>query len=261
VSREVKVTLKNTRAGERRLTPATTSIPRLIDVLKQFEKAVRAYAPKSISDDNDTVVIALVGVQEGSVGLSFVAQPEFIPYLAELSEDLDSRAWNSMPLKAYTAVKELHSALAKLEADFEISQEQDVGISGVVLTPLEVIPDRLAAHMRGETTLSGELVQVGGAKPKIDFRLDMTGKILHIDVPESTAQKLGSRLYQPITITGDATWNSETWEIETFEFKNVTELTPTNAEDGLESLQDILGDTWLGVDAEDFISNLRGGRE
>jgi hypothetical protein len=261
MSREIKVTLRDTRPGERRLTPGTISIPRLTEILKQIDQGARAYTPKNISEDNDDIIIALTGIKEGSLECIFSVEPEILPYIAEFTIDIEQRHWNKMPLKAYNAIFELHKSLDKLGASLEIHPDIEIGIAEVHLSHYEAIPEREAAHLTGETTLSGELVQAGGAKPKIDFRLDMTGKIMHIDVPENVAKKLGSRLYQPITITGDATWNSETWEIEKFIFKDVIETESTDSSSSLDALHRILGDTWFGVDVEEFMLELRGGRE
>lgn len=241
------------------IKPNTISIPVLIEALKDMDRGARAYAPSEIAKSKHIPVISLVEVRFGSLELHYYSPPEYALYPAAFTNDLERHNWDGMPPEAYEAARELHKFIVKIQANLRISSNMD-NVSEFEMRANDPIPKREIGMVKGSLSLPGQIIQAGGAKPAIDFRLDANNKILHgVSVDAPTARMAGERLYMPTVIQGEATWNAETWAIEDFKFTGFLERPYRPASVALSELHEILGDTWSNVSVEDFMSETRGG--
>jgi hypothetical protein len=240
------------------LTPLTTSIPTLLDTLREIDRGVRAYSSAEHAQDKSVPVIALTGVQMGSLELSFSSQADYASYATQFARDLGNQNWDSMPLDAFKASQGLYKVSRKLKADLSIETKDS--FEKIIIFKDSPLPERKIGKVSGSLTLSGQIIQTGGAEPAIDFRLDRNQKILHgIKVDVQTAKYLALRLYTPVILKGDAIWNAQTWEIEEFLYRSIVEIEYQNPSLGLEATQALVGNTWLGIDPEKYVKEIRGG--
>lgn len=256
-SAEFTMTFKSDQVS-RAIQPDTISIPTLIEALQDMDRGARAYAPSEIADSKHIPVISLVDVRFGSLELHYSSPPEYALYPTAFAHDLERRNWDGMPPKAYDAARELHRFIVKIQANLRVSSTTDRSF-GFEMRATDPIPKRERGMVRGSLSLPGQIIQAGGAKPAIDFRLDSNNKILHgISVDAQTARMAGERLYMPTVIEGEATWNAETWVIENFKFTGFLERPYQAPSAALSELHKILEDTWNDVNVEDFMAEVRG---
>ncbi len=242
------------------LTPKTVSIPLLIEALNEIDQGARAYAPPEIAKNKDIPVVSLVEVRLGSLQLNCYSPPEHALYPAAFTTDLEQQNWDRMPLEAYNAARKLHKTTVRLGANLRITSTNK-STAELEMHSSDPAPKREIGMVTGSLNLPGQIIQTGGAKPAIDFRLDANGKILHgISVDTNTARLVGQRLYTPIVIQGHATWNAETWEIEDFKFTGFLEREYQTPSVALTELHGILGKTWNDVNVEEFMADIRGGK-
>jgi hypothetical protein len=253
------MTIASNTDDSQAIKPSTVSIPKLIETLNQIDNGARAYAPSEIAKNKELPVLALTAVTSGSVQLQFSTPPEHAMFPAAFAQDLERKNWNIMPLDAYKAAVKLHKSMSHLNANLHISSDS-WGIDNISIHATDPTPKREAGLVSGSLSLAGQIIQTGGARPAIDFRLDSTGKILHgISVDTSTARLVGQRLYTPVVITGEAVWNADTWEVEEFKFISLSDSLYQSPSAALAELHQLLGNTWSDVDVDKFMLEVRGG--
>lgn len=257
---EFQMTFSAIENSNREISPSSISIPKLIEALREMDRGARAYAPPEIAEDREIPIIALTGIHFGSLNLQFFVPDDYVLFTAAFTNDLEQQNWNQMPFKAYEAASNLYKTTSQMKANLRIFSLNNDALE-VVIRAEDRAPERKVGFTSGSVSLPGQIIQAGGAKPAIDFRLDSTGKTLHrIAVDTVTARLVGSLLYTPVVIQGEATWNSDTWEIEKFIFGGLVDSPYQIPSSALGELHEILGDTWSSIDVETFITELRGGR-
>ena len=241
------------------LIPATTSIPNLLSAVHEMDRGARAYAGPSIAKDKSLPIMALTEIRKGSLELVYESSPHFAVHAQAFAQDIADQNWNAMPLEAFNAVTNLYKTKLRLGAELKI---KSIWADATLITTIAVdaeMPKRTVGMLQGTTTLAGQVIQTGGASPAIDFRIDSSRKIIHgIAVDELTARKLGERLYTPVLLRGIATWNTQTWEIQSFKFEGVIESKYTGAVAGLAMLQELSRGVWDDVNIDQFIAEVRG---
>lgn len=238
------------------LSPETTSIPVLIEALHEIDSATRAYAPSELASIKELPIITLAEITHSSLGVGLRSAEQYQPYIEAFANDFEHQNWDMMPMKAFLSVAKLYKTTKKLGAKLHIQFQEH----SIYILPSDPPPKRMAARATGTLALAGQIIQSGGAKPAIDFRMDKDNQIIHgIKVSEEMAKKLGNRLYTPVILRGYATWNTESWEIEEFEFNEVLEADFTEAEIGLARMRKYLSNVWDDVDVEAYMQDVRGG--
>lgn len=114
--------------------------------------------------------------------------------------------------------------------------------------------------LSGETTIFGTCFEAGGDPAFVKVELD-DGQKLRVPAPKAVAQSAAKRLYQPIGLTGQATWDSITYEMLTF---NATALSPFKGGDPVASfrkLAELSAGRLDNVTAAQFVAEVRGGTD
>jgi len=116
--------------------------------------------------------------------------------------------------------------------------------------------------LRGETTLEGKVMRVGGAgKLRCALRIPRRPRLLYCDVPnENLIRELASRLYDNVTVHGIADFlQGGYWRIVGFEIQGFNQRKELNVSSVLKDLYDAGGSYWDDVDdPTSYIQGLRG---
>jgi hypothetical protein len=159
--------------------------------------------------------------------------------------------------EAQERLSEASSKVAGRGWILEIRESQALQIRGSVVSSDRLIPKPNRKIVAGTTAIIGRCVRVGGAtSPKATINLD-AGGTLYIDVSESIAKQLGTRLYETVSIEGHAKWDSESMDIAEFCADQVTPYHRTPLLAGLQALADAAQGRWNDVDAVSFENELR----
>jgi len=112
----------------------------------------------------------------------------------------------------------------------------------------------------GTTALLARCLRVGGAtQPKAELRLTKGGGLLHVQVSEVIARRLGHHLYEEIQLTGNATWRTDTWEIVDFQVETVAEFKRIAPSIAFRELAEVAGDALK--DSDVWTLAIRGSDE
>ncbi len=132
------------------------------------------------------------------------------------------------------------------------------GIASAEITPITDLRITKSFFIRGETTIYGTVVRIGGSEPKIRVQAD-NGTYFSVVTTASNAKDLTSHLYERIGVKGIATWKKENNELIEIKLKSFVLLSKLPLSERLKGLQNLLGKYWIDVDnPDDFITSLRG---
>ena len=111
--------------------------------------------------------------------------------------------------------------------------------------------------IKGETTLYGELIRVGGSSPRGMMRL-LEGQTLYFDVDRSIVQELGSKLYTVVGLKGVAEWWAEDLSIKQFSAEEITDYRETPITVAVSRLSDAIRKYYKHIDdIEEYMADLR----
>lgn len=110
------------------------------------------------------------------------------------------------------------------------------------------------------TTIYGELIAVGGAKPNINIHLSIPERKrkLICKITESDAKILGSRLYTTVGVYGKAIRKLPSMEILKFTVMRVTDYSEEDRAESIAKLRKIFSDCCKDIDLDQMLNNIRG---
>lgn len=135
------------------------------------------------------------------------------------------------------------------------------GIEGVETAEINVdtgirISDSL--YFKGETTVYGKIIRIGGSEPKVRIQTD-SGKSLSIVTTRQNAKDLSPHLYNKIGVKGIGKWKKENNELVELKAKSFVILSDIPLTEKLKGLSSLLGKYWKNIDnPDDYIATLRG---
>ena len=107
---------------------------------------------------------------------------------------------------------------------------------------------------KGETTIYGKIIRIGGEDPKLHFRINDEEKLI-FDIDEALAKKLSPRLYEFIGLSGIATWNLFNFHIENFEIKSIIQLDNKPLSATFDEVKGLIGKYWDEIeDVESYLN-------
>lgn len=229
--------------------------------VSHWEAAVRAMAADEGLAETDVPLLSLVGVREGSAEYQLESPPTLAPGIDRLRRALRAEDWLGIPPAALTALHEANKVQRRAGWTIDFVDRGDHPGAPPRFSLPELIPVPPPPEMvRGTTSLIGTCVRVGGAEPKIDIRpLDPGSNIQHLKCTRDLAQQAAGLLYEVVVLEGEATWNSDTWCIESFKVKRIVPYRPEELPEAFTELADASGGSWDEVDAAEYVASARRG--
>ena len=117
----------------------------------------------------------------------------------------------------------------------------------------------VSPYVKGTSTIFGKCIRVGGSEPKVDVRLPNRSRLLHVKVTEEMARRLARNLYDNVAMTGEATWERDTWFIVNFRATSVVNIQSGTPLQAFKELGEMVGEKWKGIDVERFVEEMRSG--
>lgn len=240
------------------LGPATMSAKDLGDILREFQLTIESHAKEIKQDIDKAVPISLLEIGDGSTVLALgLDAGAWVAYL-DVANLVNSGRFQELAkdVKAHLARFEDWSRKRHWTFRF-LNPAAEAGVE-MVIDPVNGIAAAAAPVLiRGGATLVGECIRLGGKEPKVDIRRVPQGNTIHASATKEIVQQLADRLYQVISVEGEATWDASTWEIRAFTVKSVNPYRPGRVDEGIKELARISGDAWKDVDALEYVRSLR----
>lgn len=239
--------------------PDTTRASDLADLLAHFEKAILETARAQGMELADDPFVSLVGIAPGSNRLTWAVATLVLPAVSAVSSAVSTGHVDDLPRPAHQALHEISKrAVDRKWAVRVIADDQSSIAAAEISEQRPVSPPPPVPEVRGTTTLFGRCIRVGGVRPRAEISLERGGT-LYIDVSEALARKLAQRLYDQVCLHGEAAWNTETWNIQSFLATDVLEYQPLPLSRAFHELSVAANGAWDAVDVDAFVTERRSG--
>jgi hypothetical protein len=258
----IKINLKGKKA-----LPDKIGMGELGDLLKHLESAIKASIPiedrieHSESPDRSEPIISLVSLREGnSVDMGTAILGFGISAIRDISISIDDRRFDMLEPKTHDELRRASNWLVKRGLELELEANEELNVRAFHISKRDPIPPPTLPDFTidGQATIWGYLVKVGGEKPRSIVYFPDKSKIT-LTSDELVAKDLAAHLYDEVGIEGIATWRSRDWKLVAFKPLRVLDYRPSNT-DIEQTFQDLSSATqgrWEGVDAEEYIKDLR----
>ena len=242
--------------------PQTTPLKSLVDFLTNLEATILETAKaQNVATKADEAPLSLVEIATGSNRLGLAVSPVFVPVIAEITCAINTQNFSAIPDRAHRSLYEIYEQ-AKIENwEVHFVEDKSLAIEMATLSNKRPIPNPASPYVQGSSTIFGTCIRVGGAEPKVDIRLPNRARLLHVEVTEEMARSLARNLYDSIAMTGEATWESETWSIVNFKATSVVNIQSGSPLRAFEELGEVVGEKWKDIDVDRFVEKLRSGKE
>ena len=243
------------------VSPETVDVRDLCALISQFETALRAALPLADAVTQSEALLSLVAVSPGSDRLTFLPSPAGFTALVIIGTALAAADFSELPLPAHEACAAVSKAVVARDwtlriTGAKIGQKQPIEISKH--RPVPKPPAPIIAE--GNTTLYGILIRVGGDTPRATLK-PAAANAITVDLTHDQAKDLGRRLYDEIGLHGDARWNRDTHELDSFTVRRVLTYEKTDILTAFQELAEAAEGRWDGIDAAKFVKNLRSERQ
>ncbi|HMR81722.1 MAG TPA: hypothetical protein PKE30_01270 [Niabella sp.] len=237
------------------IRPEKVKPSEIAQLLANFERVIINQAQlESPGIDSDEVLFCFDKIDDQSLDLIFkvIKLKEILvgSYLT-IATAFNTGDYSKIDRNAISPLRDIVKFTRKhnCEGSFKLNDET---LSS--FTPNVEINYNLPQSIKGETTIYGKIIRVGGEEPRIHFRTSDDEKLI-FDIDEILAKKLATKLYDFIGITGTATWNINNFKIENFKIDKIIEIDNKPITETLEELRGIIGKYWDEVEDVDSYLN------
>lgn len=239
--------------------PETTRASDLAELMAHFEKAILETAAAQGVELSDDPFVSLVSIEPGSNRLKWVVASTVLQAVTAVSGAVASDNFDQLPRTAHQALHDISKqATARHWSVKFVSDDPTVVPAAEISVDDPVPPPPPVPEVRGTTTLFGRCIRVGGVRPRAEISLEHGGT-LFIDVSESLARKLAQRLYDQVCLDGEASWDAETWSIQSFKATAMADYAPGSLVGAFRDLAANAGGAFDGLDVEAFVWQRRYG--
>jgi hypothetical protein len=239
------------------VVPETTRAGDLAEFLTNIEKSIFETSRAQGLKASEEQIISLTGVDKSSNKLTFTVASILLPATAVISDALDTKSYEKLPRLAHEALHEVSKQAVKRKWEIRFNKDDSLGIKECTISEEKQIPPAPPpAYIEGTTTIYGRCIRVGGVKPRAEIQL-YQGSNIFIAVSELMAKELAKSLYEHVCIEGKARWNPDDWTIEEFEGQRMLEFRNTDALTAFRNLSVGADNRWDGIDAIEYVKNLR----
>ena len=206
----------------------------------------------------DQVRIGLSAISSGSMTMVFTPNLDAltVPAAERVMQAIDDQAFDGLPAGTLKALKTLQAFTHRHDATTEFRTLNGASVLLAAMTPKTSIPE--PARLAGETTLYGDILRVGGAEPKVQFR-SIDNEIVYCDATRDMTRQAALRLYERVGLRGEAVWDLETLKLESFRIEEILDFEDVGIVQAFAELRDSVGGYFDQIaDVDAFVEELRG---
>ena len=237
------------------VTPETVDVVDLYALLADYRRAILATACSlDVELTENEAVISLVAVGKGSVKQTVSVPKRAGQCVRQVSRAVSTGDWTKCSPDAQDAMASASSLLAR--KNYALSLPPFYRQRPVVMTGGMVTKSPPPLLLNGPTTLYGEVREAGGKEPHVELVLP-NGQSVRVEGTRETVKKLGTVLFEPIALQGDATWDATTGRILRFRVDSWSPFDAESVHEGFAELAAIAGNRWEDADAVKYVRQLR----
>jgi hypothetical protein len=211
-------------------------------------------------------VLKLVGVRAASAGyaISTPLRDGALDILDTMGRDINDPANANWSASTISSLKDISEIAKTLGVKVEIRKPNKGSRLGDVIariTPKTYEEVANSAFVHGQTSLYGTVERIGGSSAaRCAFWLPGESKLIYCSVKsEELAKKLGSFLYQDISIHGSAKWLRANWRVCSFKIVSFEPPKAGSFKEALSAIWEAGGKVWDNIeDPNEYLNDIRG---
>ncbi|MCL4870399.1 MAG: hypothetical protein KJ063_15650 [Anaerolineae bacterium] len=240
------------------IRPGVIRSKEIAEVITAVEEMIATYVTHANPTlKKESVVVGLTAVEDGSLKLTFSPNlPELtVPAAQAITESIRQNDYHLLPIGTIKGLQELSKFTRRHNCDAEFYTQNGNSVYLATMTPDTEIP--MESPLKGETVIYGEVTRVGGADPKVQFRM-IDGTLVYCETTKELARDIGAKLYMQVGLRGQASWNAKTLELESFLVEEIISYEDISIIDAMNELRTAVGDVFDAVDdIEEYAKQLR----
>ena len=181
--------------------------PEQVDAQRFFDVASATLAALNhLSRTQRGEILTFKGVQVVNKCVAAVTRPSNPTLAMLLSEHVSALVHEDVhaPREIFSQVRRLQNTVSSLRPNETLSI-----VSGDRKVPIRVREQFKAQPGFGTTAFRGELIRVGGRRPKARFRELLTAEIIELGCKKATAVELAKNLYATFDIEAQVAWKDD----------------------------------------------------
>lgn len=243
------------------VAPETVRASDLADFVSDLEAAISAATPEAEAIDQEQTqeaIVSLVGIERGSSNLTFAVSSAAFLSVRAISQAIATDDYRTLPPKTHERMHQISNQAIRKGWSLEFVEDEGSLISAAVISCDHPVPPPAPTVVTAPTTIWGELMRVGGAKPRAEIRLP-NKELLYFDLTREMAKQLVDSLYEIVSIEGEGTWTLGDRSLIGFKATRVTHYRPERSSilDAFKELADLAKGRWDNVDAVEYVHSLR----
>lgn len=236
------------------VNPSTVKPHEIADLIRSFEDALLFTIKENNSEiDTDQLLFSFEDIKNESLGLRFIPKKIVgivISSYISISTCLNSGLFHTLnndtlkALKIFTKFTKKHNCVGYLKRNGETLS---------TLTPTTEIPINKNILIKGETTIFGTLIDVGGNNPNVHLRINDEYELI-FDITLEKAKQLANKLYEKVSLNGTAKWDAENLKIVDFKLNEISDYTPSSTYEAIKKLRKLTNGYWNKFNTNDEIN-------
>ncbi len=239
------------------IEPSAVTANEFAKIVMAYENALLAVIKKNHPARVGIDFISIVKVKNESLTIEADPHTDDIKEAAnEINTAIKEKKVNRLPYEAVENLVVFQNFINKYGCKAILN-----GIEGVETAEINVESDiRIseALYFKGETTVYGKIIRIGGSEPKVRIQTD-NGKQISVVTTRQNAKELSPHLYSKIGIKGTGKWKKENNELVELKAKSFVVLSDIPLTEKLKGLGNLLSKHWIDIDnPDDYLISLRG---
>jgi len=240
------------------INPSNVKPSEIAELISNFEKALLVSIKEDSEIDTNEILFTFEEIANRSLDLLFKPKPSknisndtFNNSYRKLSKRISESDFDGFSNEGLIALRGIckFTRKHKCVGSFRLNNET---LSSI--TPTTEISIKQPLCLKGETTIYGELIDVGGDNPNIHIKIN-EDYIIIVDTNREIAKKLGNRLFDTIGLNGYAKWEIETSKILEFKLSSILDYNPIGAKESFQQLKGITSGVWDNYNSNQEINN------
>ena len=237
------------------VNPSTVKPSEIAHLIEDFEKALLSTIEQNHREINtEAVLFTFHEIKDESLGLRFM--PKLITEIilssySIITTCINEGNFNQLNLNTIAALKSI-TKFSKRHNCIGYFKKNGITLSTFTATT-EINFDK--NHLvKGERTIYGKLIDVGGENPNIHLKVN-DDYIIIITTDEKNAKYLATKLFEKVGLKGTAKWDAITSQIVDFKLHDIIDYIPGNVSNAFNEMKKLTSGFWDNFNNNDEINN------
>lgn len=239
------------------MSPDKISANDFSKLIAAYENALVTFFEKKNPDKKELGFISVVEIRNESAGVVFKPnyEEEFINVANEVNTAINNNTIFKLPFKTVQNLGIIQNFVSRNNCIAELNGYDK--ITSTRITPSTRFDIDKSFFIKGETTVYGKILWVGGKGSRVRLQLDDDTEI-SVLIKEKEAKQLSPYLYEIIGVKGIAKWRKEDYKLEEIKPKSFILMENKTLNEKMKGLSGLLGKYWVDIENPDeYIASLR----